>query len=426
MIGRSNGARDRVAGWMVPGTLIVALGVLSSGSIAHAQQIEACESPNGSLKVISPAGAHTKASCTGKQTPLDWNIAGAVGPVGPAGPITPGPQGPIGVTGVAGPTGATGPDGATGPIGATGVAGPTGPTGLTGSTGPTGPVAGTFQGAWGIGTTYNAADIVADGGSSWIALNSSTGSQPSPINPDWGEIAAKGDTGATGATGSTGADGATGPTGADGPIGATGPTGVAGPTGSTGATGDLGPAGPTGSTGSTGATGATGAVGPIGPKGNTGTAGAAGATGPTGPQGDPGSTSVLVFGGTSGGALSTALDTYLGPGNDGLATATLSDGTQGVGVPMPTAGTLSNLEIFIKTGPVALIDSWTFTVCVNDVCGSLLQCTITGTGAGPGPTSCSDTLDTENFGAGDRLTIQVQPSGGVGATPVSFSATWAP
>jgi hypothetical protein len=54
-----------------------------------------------------------------------------------------------------------------------------------------------------------------------------------------------------------------------------------------------------------------------------------------------------------------------------------------------------------------------------------LSCTITGTGGTP-PTLCSDNIDTVNYAAGDRLTIQAVPSGAVTATPGSFSGTFAP
>jgi hypothetical protein len=134
---------------------------------------------------------------------------------------------------------------------------------------------------------------------------------------------------------------------------------------------------------------------------------------------------VLVFGGTGTSLLDTIDPTYMGPGNSFLVTAVQTDGTTTVGVPMPTAGTLSNLQISIKDGPLAITDVWTFTVCVNEDCAQLLSCTITGTGDTP-PTLCSDNIDTVNYAAGDRLTVQAIPGGAVAATNGAFSATFAP
>jgi hypothetical protein len=118
----------------------------------------------------------------------------------------------------------------------------------------------------------------------------------------------------------------------------------------------------------------------------------------------------------------------MGPGNGFLVTGTLSTGTETLGVPMPTVGTLSNLQVHVKTGPVDVTDLWTFNVCVNEDCATAMQCTITGTGGGPIPTLCSDNIDTANFSAGDRLTIQAVPTNGSALPPtqVSFSATFAP
>jgi hypothetical protein len=134
---------------------------------------------------------------------------------------------------------------------------------------------------------------------------------------------------------------------------------------------------------------------------------------------------VLVFGGTGTSLLDIVDPTYMGPGNSFLVTAVPADGTTTVGVPMPTAGTLSNLQISIKDGPATIADVWTFTVCVNEDCAQALSCTITGTGFAP-PTLCSDNIDTVNYAAGDRLTVQAVPSGSVTSTSGSFSGTFAP
>lgn len=111
-----------------------------------------------------------------------------------------------------------------------------------------------------------------------------------------------------------------------------------------------------------------------------------------------------------------------------MVSAVLANATQTLGVPMPTVGTLSNLQVHVTTGPVDVSDIWTFNVCVNDGCATGMQCTITGTGGGPIPTLCSDNIDTANFAAGDRLTIQAVPTNGSALPPtsMSFSATYAP
>ncbi len=88
---------------------------------------------------------------------------GISGPLGPTGPI--GPTGPEGDPG--GPTGPTGPTGPAGPS----FTGPIGPSGASGEAGP----AGVFRGPYNISVKYyyNALrrDIVAHGGTFWIANN---------------------------------------------------------------------------------------------------------------------------------------------------------------------------------------------------------------------------------------------------------------
>ncbi len=103
----------------------------------------------------------------------------------------------------------------------------------------------TWLGAWSSSTAYIATDVVTYGGSSWLALSSST--NVTPANGSyWGLIAQAGATGPTGPTGPTGAQGPQGTAGAAGATGATGPQGPAGATGSNGATGATGPQGPSG------------------------------------------------------------------------------------------------------------------------------------------------------------------------------------
>lgn len=278
----------------------------------------------------------------------------------------PGPQGPAGATGATGAAGATGATGATGPkgplgfnwrgewsgstsylvddevsfngsiyvaivnnsssqppssnwnllaskgdTGAAGAAGAQGPTGATGNTGAQGPDGIVWRGAWSSATAYSVDDAVVLNGTSYIATNANTNSQPPSAN--WSTLAQKGDAGIAGAAGATGS------TGPDGPQGSTGATGAKGPKGlvwrgawnsSTSyvvddavtlngtsyiaiannsndsppsanwqvvsAKGDTGAGGATGATGATGAAGATGAQGPQGPQGPAGPDGAAG------------------------------------------------------------------------------------------------------------------------------------------------------
>jgi hypothetical protein len=85
-------------------------------------------------------------------------------------------------------------------------------------------------------------DVVASGGSTYVALQASTNVQP-PASATWDLLAQRGDTGLTGATGAAGSTGATGPQGAAGPQGI---AGSQGPAGQDGATGPVGPAGPEG------------------------------------------------------------------------------------------------------------------------------------------------------------------------------------
>jgi len=95
-----------------------------------------------------------------------------------------------------------------------------------------GPSGLTWQGQWSSGTSYTPRDAVVFGGSSYLALFSSTNSIPP--NANWMLLAAAGAKGDTGLTGPTGAQGQSGPqgapgnTGADGAIGAVGPAGPAG------------------------------------------------------------------------------------------------------------------------------------------------------------------------------------------------------
>jgi microcystin-dependent protein len=115
----------------------------------------------------------------------------------------------------------------------------------------------TWRGAWSGSVSYQIADVVSDEGSSFVAIESSTGANPEVSTAVW-ELLAQ-----SGTPGARGDPGVTGPTGPAGGTGLSGATGVTGATGATGVIGSTGFAGNTGATG-VGATGATGATGVTG------------------------------------------------------------------------------------------------------------------------------------------------------------------
>jgi Collagen triple helix repeat (20 copies) len=129
---------------------------------------------------------------------------GAVGPKGDTGPQ--GLQGPAGHDGARGLDGADGERGPAGPIGLTGARGEVGPQGPPGPQGPVGPAG--PQGAPGKGLTwrgefqssiaYDAGDVVAFDGSSYVAkFQTAPGSRPSN-GVDWGLVASRGSEGQRG------------------------------------------------------------------------------------------------------------------------------------------------------------------------------------------------------------------------------------
>src|SRR5439155_16945369 len=113
-------------------------------------------------------------------------------------------EGPMGL---AGTNVTNGVDGATGPAGPQGLTGDPGPQGTIGDMGPVGI---TFRDAWAADATYVLNDVVTDSGSSYIALNGNTASEPNDVNPDWSLLAAAGTNGTNGTNGTPGATGATG------------------------------------------------------------------------------------------------------------------------------------------------------------------------------------------------------------------------
>jgi len=119
--------------------------------------------------------------------------------------------------------------------------------GPKGETGPMGDVI--WKGAWSAETTYAADDAVTHGGSSYMAIDTSTDVEPG-VDEGWegywdvfvvkgaqGEQGTQGETGPQGETGETGPQGETGSQGETGPQGEQGIQGEAGPQGETGATG---------------------------------------------------------------------------------------------------------------------------------------------------------------------------------------------
>ena len=143
---------------------------------------------------------------------------GADGPAGPQGETgatgPQGPAGPQGETGATGPQGPAGADGTTvdGQDGTDGTNGADGANGLDGSDGRSF----TWEGAWDNATAYQVDDTVSHGGSTYIAVADSTGSQPP--SADWELVAQKGTDGTNGTNGrwderherSNGSDGADG------------------------------------------------------------------------------------------------------------------------------------------------------------------------------------------------------------------------
>jgi len=195
----------------------------------------------GSTGLIGSTGAIGATGSTGLV-----GSTGATGVTGSTGLVgSTGATGATGSTGLIGSTGATGATGSTGLVGSTGATGATGGTGLTGNTGATGATGGTgltgATGATGVtgatgatgtigsvvtytsSTSYSVGQVVfctsggncptAQQGSSYIAIQATTGTQNPSDTAYWHQIAVAGANGTNGAAGATGATGATGPAG---------------------------------------------------------------------------------------------------------------------------------------------------------------------------------------------------------------------
>lgn len=205
-----------------------------SGGVIHACMLKAI----GTIRIIDPSAGQ---KCTSFETALQWSQTGPAGAVGPQGPK--GDTGPQGAPGLQGPQGDKGEPGAPGMQGAKGDKGDAGIQGAAGATGPQGPKGEpgsgfTWRGAYNTNNAYDLGEVVASGGSSWIATKH-VPAQPcagggggvclAPYAPPnatyWAELAEKGDAGAVGPPGAPGPSGPAGPTG---PQGSVGPAGAAG------------------------------------------------------------------------------------------------------------------------------------------------------------------------------------------------------
>ncbi|GHA04739.1 hypothetical protein GCM10008090_12720 [Arenicella chitinivorans] len=151
----------------------------------------------------------------------------------------------------------------------------------------------TWRGSWQVDTNYSKAEVIEEGGSSYIAVKSHTSSLANmpPDTEYWNLVAASGATGAQGIQGlkgDKGDKGDIGDTGLKGDKGDKGDTGDTGLKGDKGDKGDTGDTGPKGDKGDKGDTGDTGLKGDKGDKGDTGDTGLKGDKGDKGDTGDTG------------------------------------------------------------------------------------------------------------------------------------------
>jgi len=204
---------------------------------------------------------------------------------------------------------------------------------------------------------------------------------------------------------------------ASGLVGA-GPSGPSGPSGPLGPEGPLGPLGPLGPQGPQGPVGPTGATGPSGPSGVSGPSGPSGVSGPAGTG-----IAILPFGTQDGEEICGSLGPICDRQGDtlyfGFGKGTPGDDEDDAQVPMPVAGTITRLEVFVDTNPTgaAGTQSWTFTVRVNGI-STAISCTIS---EGDVPLQCSD-IGAVAVSVGDRVDVRAtagtgdEPSTAVGGT----------
>jgi len=103
-----------------------------------------------------------------------------------------------------------------------------------------------WEGSWQSGVVYSRLDMVEYQGSTYIAVQSTSGSENPSNTSFWSLLAAGGEQGPVGPQGPAGPQGATGPSGPAGPPGPVGPVGPQGPIGPEGPEGPIGPEGPPG------------------------------------------------------------------------------------------------------------------------------------------------------------------------------------
>jgi hypothetical protein len=127
--------------------------------------------------------------------------------------------------------------------------------------------------------------------------------------------------------------------------------------------------------------------------------------GPSGAAGAAGATGFTVLSG--GGTPDQQNTRYIPVG------AFTSNTESAVSIPMPVAGTLSNLQVRLSTAPGS--GNWyQLTVRKNSV-SSIISCTITDSSQ----ITCTDS-DAVSFAAGDTISLQVVP----GSNPNSAYLTW--
>jgi collagen type VII alpha len=352
---------------------------------------------------------------------------GAMGPAGSAGPAgPPGPQDPEGPAGALGPTGSAGPVGSPGPLGPVGPPGPVGPEGLVGPhgpqglLGPRGPAGMTFQGRWSATAAYGERDLVLHRGEPWLALQASTGVEPTPIAArEWARLGVRGESGPPGPKGDPGPSGPVGMLfrGAWDRAVAYLPRDVVVHSGETWlaveTSSGMEPA-PTAAS-QWARLMARGDPGPVGPKGETGA---------RGPEGLPGITTIIGGGMGTGGALSTTSPTYLGLF---VSSAYFTGAPTEAAQVMPVGGVLSSLHVRLRSEASTGLGSYTFTV-LRDTSGTgdsfaptSLTCTVSGSALG-----CSDVQHSETFGAGDLVVVRASPQGAVLGVQMQWTARFAP
>jgi hypothetical protein len=108
----------------------------------------------------------------------------------------------------------------------------------------------------------------------------------------------------------------------------------------------------------------------------------------------------------------------MGPGNGFIASqGTVATGTNAVGVPL-SAGSLTNLRVFLSTNPGSSPNSYTFNVCVDNNCAvsGRLACTVNG----PAGITCSDSVDSMTITDGQRVSMQATNN----SSPTQVTAGW--